>query len=604
MNDRRHNDPQSPHERARLLASDRLDGPLAPEDAAWLTEHLAGCVACDEIATAYAADRELLRSMPLPQPPRDLWARTSVAIARERAAGTGSSAAARARRQIRWDSRLRWESMAGVLAVLLVGVVVGRTLLGSGSPIVTPNASGNLPTVAGASSGAEATPLAVNAGDVAWAAPRPDGSYDLQVANVTAVCADDAVPSSVCAPIDTGAQQMVRLTSRPGSVVIAPKAAQAVVVESSASTTGGSIIVIAIRRATPAPTPSPTTSPTASPIASASGHQTPGPTTKPTTSPTATPSPTTKPTASPTASAIPSGAPSSTAAAMLAIINDVIVVGGDAAYSPDGEWLAFSARPADGSHGPDVYVWHADDSGSGARPITTDHASVFSDWVDGRILASRAVPSPVLTDAASAAPVSATAVSMLLEPSTGKVHGSTTMPGVWRPVVDPNGQWAAYWKGSLIFDPVSGAFIPDQGSLVIANWADLIAGNPGGVDGSHPLLDRQADGPILDWEVRWDPTGRYLGVWVADPLNSSLGRLGLITIDPTSGMVDPEPKSLLRDTAALPGFAVGDGRIVWATPPGQDGEGSRLFLLAWKGKDAGQVKSLPAPSQEDMVVAH
>ena len=48
-------------------------------------------------------------------------------------------------------------------------------------------------------------------------------------------------------------------------------------------------------------------------------------------------------------------------ATALAIINDVVVVGETAAYSPDGTMLAFSARPADGSHGPDIYLWRLGD---------------------------------------------------------------------------------------------------------------------------------------------------------------------------------------------------------------------------------------------------
>ena len=89
MTGRRHNDPQSPHERARLLASDQLDGALSATDAAWLELHLGECRACREIADAYAEDRALLRSLPMPEPPRDLWARTSVALERERAARAG-----------------------------------------------------------------------------------------------------------------------------------------------------------------------------------------------------------------------------------------------------------------------------------------------------------------------------------------------------------------------------------------------------------------------------------------------------------------------------------------------------------------------------------
>jgi cellulose synthase/poly-beta-1,6-N-acetylglucosamine synthase-like glycosyltransferase len=39
----------------------------------------------------------------------------------------------------------------------------------------------------------------------------------------------------------------------------------------------------------------------------------------------------------------------------------VKVVGQSAAYSPDGAWFAFTARPTDGSEGPDIYVWRVGD---------------------------------------------------------------------------------------------------------------------------------------------------------------------------------------------------------------------------------------------------
>ena len=91
-------------------------------------------------------------------------------------------------------------------------------------------------------------------------------------------------------------------------------------------------------------------------------------------------------------------------------------------------------------------------------------------------------------------------------------------------------------------------------------------------------------------------------MWIADPLTPrSADSACWRSIGPT-GRVDTGPKPLLRDAPALAGFAIGDGRIAWATPPGQDGEGSRLLVLAWKGPDAGRMHSEPAPSQEDIVV--
>jgi hypothetical protein len=616
--ERRHNDPQTPHERARLLASDRLDGSLSASDTTWLDEHLRGCEPCRSIAAAYAEGRELLRSLPVPEPPRDLWARTSVAIERERA--RSGSAAARPR------IRLRRETLVGLLAVIVVGVVVGRSLLPSGgssgvglsSPGPGPSSGPGQSAIAGA------TPLAVPPGDVAWAMPSADGSYTVNVAKVDAVCPEDAAPAPDCAPLDAGATQIVSLASKPGSIVLAPKAGQAAVVDSTATTTGGSIIVVPIVRSTPPPTapapasasPSASTPPTASaspsgsPVASptAAGSPTPSVTPSATVEPspsatppeTPTPSPTTEPSASPSVLPSPTATPAPTLAGVLAIIDDVIVVGGDASYSADGEWLAFSARPADGSHGPDVYVWHLGDQE--ARALTSDHGTVFSDWVDGRVLVSRShAGSKPEQDTASPAPDRASPVSVLLDPANGKQRGST-LSGIWRPVVDPSGRWVVYWTGTLAYDEVARMWVPDQGRLVIDDWDAVLDEAPNPTPDPQPLLDTKSDSPVRDWEVRWDPTGRYVGAWVADPLTATLGRLSLITIDRTTGRVDDTRKPLLRNAPALAGFAIGDGRIAWATPPGQDGEGSRLLVLAWKGPDAGRIQSDPASSQGDIVV--
>ena len=601
----RHNDPQTPHERARALASDRLDGPLAAADALWLDDHLATCDACRAVAADFAANRELMRALPVPEPPRDLWARTSVALDRERSSLPAPVPAAR-------NPRIRREALVGIAAVLIVGILAGRSLLPSGGADVGLGSPGPQPT-------GGATPLAVAPGDVGWAAPGADGQYTVNLAEVDSVCPGDAAAAPACAPLDAGAQTIVSLNSRPASIILAPQAEQAAVVESSASTTGGSILVVPIDRSRPGPTPSAT--PAATRPASAAPSESPSPTpgtsaeTSPTPTesaspegspsptasaePSATPEPTAtaEPTASPSASPIPTGTPAPTAAATLAIIKDVIVVGGEASYSPDGEWLAFSARPADGSAGPDVYVWHVGDES--ARPITNDHGTIFSDWLEGRILASRAGSAKsVVYDAASPFPASpgdvGPPVSVILDPTTGKQHGGRLV-NVWRPVVDPDGRWVVYWTGSLTLDAATKSWLPSDGRLVTARWDDVV-NDKGSPSDAQPLGEDQ----VHDWEARWDPTGRYLGLWTADPAGAGLGRLNLLPIDRSTGRVDASGKRLLQDAPALAGFAISDGRIAWATPPGQDGEGSRLSVLAWKGPDAGRTRSEPA--LEDVVV--
>ncbi len=654
MTIRRHNDPLDPHERARALASERLDSALTPDDAAWLDAHLADCHDCRDTAAAFDEAHDLLRSLPEPVPPRDLWARTSAALDRERARGVHTAGL----RGPRGPRRVRWEALAGLAAVLLVGLLVTSSILpvnpaSSGSPSAAPSVAGG-----GSTPGpvvAAATPLAVPPGDVAWVARAADGTYAINVASVTAVCPQGGTPSSQCAPLDSSAKQVLSLDSQPGSVVLAPKAGLAAVVERSATTTGGSIVVVPFARpsptASPSPTPAATSTPSVAPTASPSSTVPASASQAPTASPTPTaspepgsPAPTPSPTPTPSASPISTDTPAPTAAATLAIINDIVVVGGGAAYSPDGAWLAFSARPANGQGGPDIYVWHVGDPA--AHALTVDHGSVFSSWVGQRILGSRvaapaAEPTPSSSpdasasttpsaspeatagpdgstapdasaspteaasgspEASAAAPTSDSPTSFVLDPTTGTEQALVGFAG-WRPVVDPTGHWMAYWTGTLKLDEATLTWLPYQGRLEVVSWVSPDAGETK-VASPVTILTDAGGVPIGDFELRWDPTGTILGAWVADPVAPGIGRLSLIAIDPATGQVDPNGLPVLRDAPALPGFSISDGRIAWATQPGQDGEGSRLQVLAWKGPDAGKTTSRPAGPQEDILVVH
>lgn len=632
MMSRRHNDPQTPHERARTLGSDRLDLALTVDDAAWLERHLATCPDCAAVVEAYARDRRLLRSMPAPEAPRDLWARTSVVLDRERGR---RAPAPPARARVR-----RWEAAAGLVAILVVGVLVGRTLLPSGDAPVTGLASpsattGPLPT---GSAAVEATPIAVPPGEVAWVGRSSDGTYAVNIANVVAVCAQDSAPSSECAPLDTTAQRITSLKERPDSVVLAPTVDQAAVVDTGSAATGGSISIVPVARhpaatASPAPTasaeasPTPAASPTERPTAVASPSSSPAasPTAEASTGPSASASPSASvspepsvsaspsisPEPSPTASVPPSATPSPlptpslatptdtpapTLAQALAIIDDVVIVGGAPVYSPDGTWLAFSARPSHGRTGPDVYVWHLGDPK--ARAITRDHGSVFSAWVDGRILASRG--QPAIVDGASPDPTVEVPTSFLLDPASGKEHSIDGFHG-WRPVVDPSGTWVVYWTGTLAYDAEARTLVPADGSLVVDRWAAWDGSDPTARSDPQPLFVARPDSVVREWDVRWDPTGRFVGVWIADPLMPTIGRLSLVAID-RDGRVDASARPSLKNVPARPGFAIGDGRLAWATADGQDGEGSRLTVLAWKGPDAGRIRTEAAAPNEDIIV--
>ena len=78
------------HGRARELAAARLDEAIPAAEAGWLEDHLAACPDCSAVAAEYDDQRSALRSLRLdtPEPPRDLWARTSAALESEGARGS------------------------------------------------------------------------------------------------------------------------------------------------------------------------------------------------------------------------------------------------------------------------------------------------------------------------------------------------------------------------------------------------------------------------------------------------------------------------------------------------------------------------------------
>ena len=95
-----------------------------------------------------------------------------------------------------------------------------------------------------------------------------------------------------------------------------------------------------------------------------------------------------------------------------------------------------------------------------------------------------------------------------------------------------------------------------------------------------------------DFDVRWDDSGEWFAVWIADPNYGTFGRLTLYHIDPATGAID-QPDGSPIGVLALPGFSIGEGRLAWATPPGQEGEGSRVQVVAWTKDGVGTVETMP-----------
>jgi hypothetical protein len=101
-----------------------------------------------------------------------------------------------------------------------------------------------------------------------------------------------------------------------------------------------------------------------------------------------------------------------------------------------------------------------------------------------------------------------------------------------------------------------------------------------------------AAGPIADFDARWDDSGSWLAIWIADPIDPGLGRLSLLHFDPATGLLD-RPPGAPQDVTAMPGFSIGFGRLAWASPPGQGGEGSRIQIAAWTADEVGAIESIP-----------
>lgn len=621
----------SMHERARLRAAQRVDGPLGARESAWLDEHLAECSDCRLAAAEYGSHAEALRSLTFPEPPRDLWARTSAALDRE--------TAARPRRGL--PSLVSLVPVGALAGVLVVAVVVGASVFNPTVPQVTTGLASATATASSVAVAPQSTPLAVAAGEVQFVTRSADGRYELTSAAVPEVCA--ATSAASCPALAAISAGSMVLPDPPGSLIISPNEKQLVVVDQAASTSGGSVSVVAVPTSAPSASPSQSSTVVSSPPPSSTVPSTPP-------SPSVAASPSASASVGPTPPATGSPSPSSsdgTSSSVMPIARDVILVGHAAAYSTSGRWFAFSARPADGSRGPDIYVWSAGQPS--ARAVTTDHRSVFSTWIGDEILGSRAVepatigtgtgpsPSPpavappppassaspsdpglgfgVGGDALSAAVASPSlsapvaAQSFLVDPESGRPQ-VIAGEDLYRPVIDPTGRFVVYWQGTIRTDTSGVDWQPADGHLVLAQWdPSTLRPTPVPSSGSGsaapgaaasdalPLASPVTDlvtltsGAIPDFDVRWDESGSHLAVWIAESFDQGRGRLTLHAVEP-SGQLDPTGP-LVIDQPALAGYSIEAGRLAWVTVPGTSGDGSRVEVLAWRGEHAGTIQSQP-----------
>jgi hypothetical protein len=566
-----------PHDRARTALAERMDGPLGLAESTWLDEHLAECAACTAVANAYEDDRLALRALRTqqPEPPRDLWARTAAAIESTEAGGRRAPEGS-ARRSLPLGAL---SGLAVVVIMVGVGIATANLPLGpiggvKGEESPMPGDGGPVGGGASPSLVADATPIAVAPGDVGYVdSGTRQGMYRI---DIDEVC--PAQNKSGCPVVGEGRQVDLAFARSPKAILASPSRLKAVAI-SDADAGGDEIVVVDLPQATEPPQATPTAR------ASASVGPSPAPTasSRPSLDTSSVPSASVEPSAStgsPVASIDPDVTPSPTAARQLAIASGIEVVGESAAFSPDGQWFAFTARLADGSGGTDVYAWRVGDER--ARRVTHDGVSYFASWSDDTLVASR-------PDDSAAADTVASTVN--IDPGSGSQRDAGQG---WRPAIDPTGERAIVWMGSVTRSDDGASWVPDEGVLELRRWSVEGAERARGSRSERVV----SDAAPRDFDVRWDESGQWVAVWVADPEDQAIGRLTLYHVDTERDQLEKVDGAPV-DVPALPGFSIGDGRLAWATPRGQGGEGSRIQIAAWSETDVGIVESSPG---EDPVV--
>jgi anti-sigma factor RsiW len=326
------------------------------------------------------------------------------------------------------------------------------------------------------------------------------------------------------------------------------------------------------------------------------------------------------------------------------ILQDVVATGASPAWSPDGSTLAFSAMPANGAVGSDIYTWHPNDAWAVA--VTSDHASTFASWAGDRIVGSTLVAAP--DDPELLSPE-----TFVLDLRTGERR---TIEGtqLWLPSVDPTGRFAVGWSGTLRL--VGEVPVPSQGQLVFAAWSNLdpfaqpaptaaatptpalsvpsgpprsariraaatdlalpasgallptgaapaasaAATNPGGAAPLVAPIDPSpvpgASAPaIQDWAVAWSPDGSAFASWESSSLDAGSGSLTVHAVDTTMGQLASGPP-LLGPLAAQRAFSMGLDRLAWTTPADLRGY-CQLRVAVWGSFGTGELRSLELDQQ-------
>lgn len=459
------------HARFRELISERLDGRLPVNEQRQLAAHLRTCSRCAAVEHDYRDQRAALRGLADATPPRDLWARTSAALDREMA----RDGAHKRRRPLRARTlpRVLITSLGAIVIVLAVGV----------AQLPPPRAD----TTPGPAA-ALATPFVIPSQPLAFLASTDDGLalYRTQVDRVCPHAVPDCVDDAVMVPSVVALPRHLR----PSELALSPSGRQLAIVGRDPGSEDVISVVLMPAEAPGGPVLPPRTEPpnvTATdppPVETEPGNVGASP------PPEATPG--LQGSLPPETAAPPTAAVSGLT--VLSILSDVRSAGAPPAWSADGSTLAFSAMPADESHGPDVYIWRPGDEL--AQPITSDHRSFFASWSGWRIVISRVAETAVVEPPAAESPEASAQPLGSPEPDGSAEPGSSAEPAVaeehvavttvvidpvtleervagasdlWLPVVGPLGNHAITWFGTLTRD---GHLVrPAAGALYVVDWA-------------------------------------------------------------------------------------------------------------------------------------
>jgi hypothetical protein len=191
-----------------------------------------------------------------------------------------------------------------------------------------------------------------------------------------------------------------------------------------------------------------------------------------------------------------------------------------------------------------------------------------------------------------------------------------------------------YWSGTVAFNSATGMWEPGQGDLYFDEWANLelvpaqfgeavsqptpkppaapsetTAASMQPSDDASPAMTAPGEsasgeaplaagdqvsatpepsvslpqllpvalgpGTVRDWTIRWNSSGRYLAIWVADPPPTDAGHVTLLAVDPNTRLLNTAQP--LLSAPARSNIAFDDTDLVY-TSPTQGGDGKTYIV--------------------------